>query len=68
MKQGEEGRSLYRFKAPVALLGMSAAVARQREKKKKQQWIDKELQIIPLKIQWRYFLLFVNSSGPSLCH
>ena len=32
MKQGEEGCSLYRFKAPIALLGMSAAVVRQRKK------------------------------------
>lgn len=33
MKQGEEGCSLYRFKASIALLGMSAAVVRQRGKK-----------------------------------
>lgn len=32
MKQGEEGCSLYRFKAPIALLGMSAAVVKQRKK------------------------------------
>ena len=31
MKQGEEGCCLYRFNAPVASLGMSAAVVRQRE-------------------------------------
>ncbi len=40
MKQGEEGCSLYRFKAPISLLGMSAAVVRQREKK--QQWINRQ--------------------------
>lgn len=37
---GEEGCSLYRFKASVALPGMSAAAVRQRGKKK--QWINRQ--------------------------
>lgn len=39
MKQGEEGCGLYKFKAPVSLLGMFAAVARLREIK---EAVDKQ--------------------------
>lgn len=56
------------IQGPCCLAGFVCRCGEAEFKKKKWQRIDKELQIIPLKIQWHYFLLFVNSSGPMLCH